>query len=211
MDAVQTCTSNSIGASRSWSSNRRELSPNSLGIWQCLVCFQNSSLTKLGPFPGDTKAHWYHREGGGLNHKFEHFLSHVGLKGVGFLTRLCVRCDSSWILGAICRSLLRVPFGLHLITQGDPLKRALWETHFSTSLRWARQKGSPKQAPPEALRRTPDQSKISTLTRLALFAGFGQPRSGGPSGAPFFFTLRRISLKVRFREELFSGSHLGAI
>jgi hypothetical protein len=35
-----------------------------LYIWRRLFCFGNSSLTKLGPFPGDTKAPWYRRAGG---------------------------------------------------------------------------------------------------------------------------------------------------
>ena len=106
---------------------------------------------------------------------------------------------------------LGVRFELHLITQWGPPQRALLETHISPCLRRAHQKGSPKEAPPEALLGPPDQSKITTLTRLALFAGPGQAQSGGPFGTPLFCALTRTSWKMGFREASFWGSHLGAI
>ena len=111
----------------------------------------------------------------------------------------------------IARARLGVRFELHLITQWGPPKRALLETHISPSFRWAHQKGSPKEAPPEALLGPPDQSKKTTLTRLALFAGPGQAQSGGPFGTPLFCALTRTSWKMGFREASFWGSHLGAI
>ena len=111
----------------------------------------------------------------------------------------------------IAGSRLGLPFGLHLITQWGPPKRALLETHISPCLRRAHQKGSPKEAPPETLLGPPDQSKITTLTRLALFAGPGQAQSGGPFRTPLFCTLTRTSWKIGFREAFFWGSHLGAI
>ena len=86
---------------------------------------------------------------------------------------------------------LGVRFELHLITQWGPPMRDPWKPHISPSLRRAHQKGSPNRAPPEALRRCPDQSKIATLTRLALFAAPGQPRSGGPFRTTLLFTPKR--------------------
>ena len=106
---------------------------------------------------------------------------------------------------------LGVRFELHLITQWGPPKRDPWKPHISPSFRWAHQKGSPNRAPPEAPRRSPDQSKIATLTRLALFAAPGQPRSGGPFRGPFFFTLKRHAGKLGSQEAPFWGFPFGAI
>ena len=111
----------------------------------------------------------------------------------------------------IAGSRLGLPFGLHLITQWGPPQRALLETHISPCLRRAHQKGSPKEAPPEALLGPPDQSKITTLTRLALFAAPGQPRSGGPFRGTLFFTLKRHAGKLGSQEAPFWGFPFGAI